>query len=117
MFPVQDMEQSSKLSSCRLEVTLCRICLQPHLVSKLIVEDVSPTVSRLTGATSFPEFFRAMRNINFDQSARTLADVRKETSKLLKDVIPVSTTYFNARQMLYRYHSPTPKGSFDIRLN
>lgn len=70
------------------KIAMVMALTKPHLVSKLIVEDVSPTVSRLGGSTALPEYFSAMRNITFDQSATTLADVRKDSSELLKDVFP-----------------------------
>ena len=58
-------------------------------MSKLIVEDVSPTTSPLHNTSFYPDLFVAMRNTRFNQSASGLVDVRKEVGEQLKDVVPV----------------------------
>ena len=62
--------------------------LQPHLVSKLIVEDVSPNTTRTAFSTSFPKFLAAMKNLHFDNDM-TLATMRKFAHEQLAEAFPV----------------------------
>jgi len=67
--------------------------LQPHLVEQLVVEDVSPDVSRTSAVTSFPQYLAVMRNIHFDEQVKTLSEARKIAGSQIQSVFQVCITF------------------------
>ena len=62
--------------------------LQPQLVSKLIVEDVAPDVSRSAETSIFPAYLGAMKAVPLDL-VTTLGEARQLGNQELKDLIQV----------------------------
>ena len=58
-------------------------------MSRLVIEDVSPGISH-EAVDSFPKYFQAMNDVEFDQSIPTLAELRRTVDKQLIQAFPVS---------------------------
>lgn len=61
---------------------------KPHLVDMLIVEDISPTISRNTLVTSFPHYIEAMKSVKFGTDVGTLHQARKVADSQLIETFP-----------------------------
>ncbi|KAK2161809.1 hypothetical protein LSH36_109g02036 [Paralvinella palmiformis] len=75
------------------KTAMCLAINKPHLVEQLVVEDVSPDVSRTSAVTSFPQYLAVMRNINFDEQVKTLSEARKIAGSQIQSVFQVCITF------------------------
>jgi abhydrolase domain-containing protein 11 len=57
---------------------------KPDLIGKLIVEDISPTLS--LSAANFPFYVNAMKKVTFDSSLRSLAEARRSADEQLHKI-------------------------------
>ena len=68
-------------------------CVQPHLIDKLIIEDIAPCVSISTG---IPEAVAAMKNVTLnDKSLTSISLARKLANDQLLASFPVYTHFAN----------------------
>ena len=72
-----------------INMTFSTDVLQPHLVNKLLIEDVAPKTSKTLSNSGIPTFIAAMKAVKFDDSLGFNAQ-RRSVSKQLRPTFQVS---------------------------
>ncbi|ELT90452.1 hypothetical protein CAPTEDRAFT_173229 [Capitella teleta] len=70
------------------KVAMVLALTKPHLVSKLIISDIAPDVTRTAGLKGFPAFINAMQSVKLGSNIQKISEARREASRQLAERIP-----------------------------